>query len=96
MSLCPHCKKTSLELVDKPSKTNEFFSYLWGELMIGLLVIGFIAWNSNKVVAAVLILMPVAVVAYVLFQKKENPLSRCLSCENVFDEETIQKAQRQF
>ena len=96
MSLCPNCKKTSLELVNKPSKVSEFFSQLKAELLISVFVISFITRGNNLIVTTILILVVMIIVVYLISRKKENPLSKCLSCDNVFDEETIQKAQRFF
>lgn len=94
MSLCPHCKKTSLELVNKPSKRSEFFSHFCFEIMMGILIMSFAAWESSRITAAVLIAIPISAMIYFIFRKKENPLSKCLSCCKIFDQETINKSQR--
>ena len=94
MELCPHCKKTSLELVNKPSKVSEILSYICCEIMIGLVVLSIIVWQTHLLTAITIMLLPIATMAYLILRKKENPLSQCSSCNNVFDEKTIQKAQR--
>lgn len=97
MALCPNCKKTLLEPLNKPNKTSEFFSCLGTEILVGMLVMSVITWSRNPLISVVLILIPILVVSYLFFRaKKDNPLSQCMNCEKVFDEETIRKAQRHF
>ena len=97
MSLCPKCKKPLSESSVNSSWLRDGLTYISFEFFLWVLLASFLSLGINVYLSGVLAFIGTFGLLYFMFWKKEKPLpAYCSFCDKTFDDETVQKAQRQI